>query len=301
MRTDLIQLNIDHNRSTENLHDSFAGHRAMVMKLINATVQDLTGQPDGRLSSLILLGAGNCHDVDLPLLARQFGTLHFVDLDPVATDRAISAAELPAETCRRHAPLDIAEPLLSLTGRDFAAEPDNRDHVLKVLQALSSANGMAEVPEADVAVSLCVFSQLLDALQRIIDGRHPSFGHALKSVRLGHLRRMLNMLRPGGVAIFITDIVSSNTAPELADATADDLPGLVKRLVEERNFFSGTNPANVLADLNMLSRLPDGPDTVHTLDPWLWQVGDRTYAVYGMRIQKKPPVQEQPPELPPQE
>jgi hypothetical protein len=81
---------------------------------------------------------------------------------------------------------------------------------------------------------------------------------------------MLNMLRPCGVAIFITDIVSSDSAPQLTSVEP--------------------------ADLNVLSRLPDGPDTVHTLDPWLWHVGNRVYAVYGMRIQRKLPEVELPPD-----
>lgn len=296
MRTDLIQLNVEHNRSTESLREAFAAHRDMVMKLISATVKDLTGTADGKLSSVVLLGSGNANDIDLKQLTEMFKTLHLVDLDPGAVRKSVDDASLQAEQYQLHSPVDVAEPLLSLTSRDFAVEEDKRDHVLKVLQALASPNGVEEVPEADVAVSLCVFSQILESLQRIIDSRHPSFGHALKSVRLGHLRRMLNMLRPGGVAIFITDIVSSDSARQLMSVEPADLPDLVKQLVEEQNFFSGTNPANVLADLNMLSRLPDGPDTVHTLDPWLWHVGNRVYAVYGMRIQRKLPEVELPPD-----
>ncbi|GAB5440548.1 MAG: hypothetical protein Fues2KO_08970 [Fuerstiella sp.] len=296
MRTDLIQLNVEHNRSTESLREAFASHRDMVMQLISATVKDLTGTSDGKLSSVVLLGSGNANDIDLKQLTELFKTLHLVDLDPGAIRKSVDDASLHAEQYQLHSPIDVAEPLLSLTSRDFAVEEDKREDVLKVLQALASPNGVAEVPEADVVVSLCIFSQILESLQRIIDSRHPSFGHALKSVRLGHLRRMLNMLRPGGVAIFITDIVSSDSAPQLMSVEPADLPDLVKQLVEEQNFFSGTNPANVLADLNMLSRLPDGPDTVHTLDPWLWNVGNRVYAVYGMRIQRKLPEVELPPE-----
>ena len=46
----------------------------------------------------------------------------------------------------------------------------------------------------------------------------------------------------------------------------------------------------VLNDLNVLSRLPSGPETVHTIDPWLWDVGQRRYAVYALRIQKRIPL-----------
>ena len=294
MRSDLVEQNLQRNRETAGSGDAYSPHRDMVMKLISATVADLTGKADGKCSSVVLLGAGNCLDVDLAALAKLFGKIHLVDLDQAALADAIGNGELPADHVHVHAPIDIAEPLLSLTSRDFKVADENRDQVIDLLQRLSSENGVAEVPESDIVVSLCVFSQIIDALQFIVPPQHPTFGHAIKSLRLGHLRRMLSMLRPGGVAIFVTDVVSSEAAPQLKETTVDDLPDLVKELVSEKNFFSGTNPATVLTDLNMLSRLPSGPDTVHTIDPWLWEVGEKTFAVYAFRIQKKPPVEEAP-------
>ena len=67
---------------------------------------------------------------------------------------------------------------------------------------------------------------------------------------------------------------------------------MLKKLLDSQNFFSGTNPATVLTDLNVLARLPDGPEAVHTIDPWPWHLGNRTYAVYGLRFQKKLPLEE---------
>lgn len=263
------------------------------MKLIKATVADLTGQPNGRCSSIVLLGAGNCLDVDLIALSEMFQTIHLVDLDESAVHQAVTNSGVSPSQFLIHAPADIAEPLLSLTERDFRDTDDNREQAIQLLQQLASENVIADLPEADVVVSLCVFTQILDALQTLVTDRHRVFGHALKSVRIGHLRRMLGMLRPGGVAVFVTDVVSSDTAPQLKAATSDNISDLVKQLVNEKNFFSGTNPAVVLADLNLLSRLPNGADTVHTLDPWPWRMGDRTYAVYALRIQKRMPVQEE--------
>lgn len=296
MRTDFIELNATRNRETAELADAYASHRDRVMQLIRGTVNDLTGGDASSCSSAVLLGPGNCLDVDFSELSDLFQTLHLVDLDRTAVHDGISASGLSFDRMQIHAPVDIAEPLLSLTGEHFAPGADGLGNALEVLQQLSSENGVADIPEADVVVSLCVFSQILDALQQIISDRHPIFAHALKSVRIGHLRRMLSMLRPGGVAIFVTDIVSSDTAPELKSATTESMPDLVKKLVEEQNFFSGTNPAMVLADLNMLSRLPNGADTVHTIDPWPWQMGERTYAVYALRIQKKLPLQDEGPQ-----
>jgi len=292
VRKDLVDNNQKRNQKTASLTDSYQPHREMVMRLIEATFKDLTGTDSAELSSVVLLGAGNCLDVELQRLSELFQTIHLVDVDAEAISTASEASGVPGEKLRLHGPADIAEPLLSLTSRDFEPTVDNIEHCTFVLQQLASENGLADIPESDVVVSLCVFSQMLDSLRHVVAEDSPAFTNAVRSLRIGHLRRMLNMLRPGGVAIFVTDIVSSDTAPELKAATDDTIAATVKKLINERNFFSGTNPALVLEDLNMLSRLPGGPDTVHTIDPWLWQMADRTFAVYGLRIQKKPPIQE---------
>ena len=259
------------------------------MQLVTATVAQLAG-PEDKCSSVVLLGAGNCQDVDLKQITELFQTVHLVDLDKPAVLAAIAAAEVSMDQVKIHAPEDVAEPLLSLTSRDFRPEEDNKEHCIKVLQALSSEHGIADIPEADMVISLCVFTQIIDALAHIIESDHPAFVNTVKALRIGHLRRMVSMLRTGGVGIFVSDIVSSDTAPELNDATDETLPDMIRDLVNRKNFFSGTNPAMCLNDLNILSRLPSGPDTVHTIDPWLWDIGERKYAVYALRIQKRIPL-----------
>lgn len=287
MRSDLVQTHIDRNRETEGLSTTYTSHRDRIMQLIASTAADLRDGEDQKCSSIVLLGAGNCLDVDLAGLAELFQAIHLVDLDETAVKSVISAHPRQADQFQVHAPADIAEPLLSLTSRDFRPEDDNREHCIQVLQALSSENGLSDVPEADVVVSLCVLSQMVGSLSGLIDADHPTFTNALKALRIGHLRRMLSLLRPGGVGVFVSDIVSSDTAEQLKTATAEQMPEIVRTLVAEKNFFSGMNPSVVLSELNVLSRLATGPDTVHTIDPWTWDMGVRTYAVYAFRIQKK--------------
>jgi hypothetical protein len=291
VRQDFLGNQQERNRETLELSDSYQGHREQVMKLIRATVKDLNGAEDGQCSSVILLGAGNCLDVDLPTLAKQFAKIHLVDVDAMAVTTAAQQSGVSGQ-CEIHAPADIAEPLMSLTTRDFSLDPSNNEHSVNVLQALTSEHGVADVPPADVVISLCVFSQIVETFGRLVGEDHPVFGHGLKAIRLGHLRRLLSMLRPGGVAVFISDVVSSDTSDELKTATLQSTPELVKKLVNAGNFFSGANPALMLADLNMLTRLPGGPESVHTIDPWPWRMGDRVYAVYAFRIQKAQPVKE---------
>lgn len=289
MRTDLIDLNCRRNQDTSGLAETFQSHREKVMQLVTATVAQLKGSK-GKCSSVVLLGSGNCLDVDLKQLAELFDTIHLVDLDETATKDAIKRSDVSENQVKIHTPEDIAEPLLSLTSRDFRPEEDNKDHCIKVLQALSSENGIADVPEADVVISSCVFTQIIDSLAHIIETGHPAFANTVKALRIGHLRRMVSMLRTGGVGILVTDVVSSDTAPELNDATDETLMDLIKELVNKKNFFSGSNPAMFLNDLNILSRLPSGPETVHTIDPWVWDIGVRKYAVYALRIQKRIPL-----------
>jgi len=294
MRKDFVDINCDRNAETAELGDSFLSHRKMIMQLITATATDLIGRPSGTCSSIVLLGAGNCLDVDLTKLAELFSTIHLVDLDESAAITAIAASGVSATQFQVHAPVDVAEPLLSLTSRDFNAEEDNREHCIDVLRHLSSENALPDIPEADVVVSLCMFTQLIDSLCHLVPEGHPAFSNSLKAIRIGHLRRMLSMLRPGGVAIFATDIVSTDTAKVLRTATEDTIADIVKQLVTEKNFHSGTNPSMLLTDLNVLSRLPSGPDTVHTTDPWLWHMGERILATYAFRIQKKLPEVDEP-------
>jgi len=291
VRQDFLGNQQARNRETVALSESYQGHRDQVMKLILASVKDLTESEDGQCSSIILLGAGNCLDVDLAALGKRFQKIHLVDVDAAAVTAAAQQSGV-FEQCEIHAPADIAEPLMSLTTRDFADGPENSEQRIKILQALTSGHGVAEVPPADVVVSLCVYSQIVHTLTGLVGQNAAVLGHALKAIRMGHLRRLLSMVRPGGVAIFISDVVSSETCKDLKIATLETTPALVKKMVNESNFFSGTNPALMLADLNLLTRLPGGPESVHTIDPWPWHMGDRAYAVYAFRIQKALPVQE---------
>lgn len=286
MRSDLQQQHLKRNEESRDLGDTFQGHRDKVMQLITGTATQMTQDENGKLSSLVLLGAGNCLDVDLDALQKRYEKIHLVDVDGDAIAKAASDSATP-EQCELHSPVDVAAPLMSLTRRDF--DSADAEALASTLQILSMDTVAPEIPESDVVVSLCLLSQLVETLSGIIGENHAAFSNALKAVRIGHLRRMLNMLRPGGVAILVSDVVSSVTAPELVDAEESEIPELVRKLVDGRNFFSGTNPAMVLVELNVLTKTSGGPESVHTIDPWKWQPGNRTFAVYGMRIQKRRP------------
>ena len=88
-----------------------------------------------------------------------------------------------------------------------------------------------DIPEADVVVSLCLFTQLIDTLRCLVPEGHASYESTVKAVRIGHMRRMLSMLRLGGVAIFLTDMASSDTSDLLESATDETIGDVVRQLV----------------------------------------------------------------------
>jgi hypothetical protein len=91
------------NRSALPHAASFAGHRERLTAIIAAGIAQGAG---GRLC---VLGAGNCHDLDLTHLATLFGEIHLVDIDAAAIE---GARDRQDETTKSrivcHAPIDLS-------------------------------------------------------------------------------------------------------------------------------------------------------------------------------------------------
>ena len=293
MRPDLKRTQQQRNLDTLDADEQFEAHRQIVMRLIEASASELTQGEQSMCQAVALLGVGNGNDIDLSALASRFDKIHLVDVDDSAVMRLVTDHPQIADSLWPHSPVDVAWPLLSLTSRDFRESADDADdNSVKVLQSLSNEEVETDIENAscDVVVSLCLLSQLVGSLGEIIGDQHPALGNAIKAIRMGHLRRMLNLLRPGGIGVLISDVVSSDTAPEIESTAEAELDELVRKLVDSGNFFSGTNPAQILADLNILERLSGGPETAQVFDPWIWNPGPRRYAVTAIRFQKKRPV-----------
>ena len=97
---------------------------------------------------------------------------------------------------------------------------------------------------------------------------------------------LLELLRPGGVGLLITDFVSSETYPELPNVSDSDLPATAARLISERNFFTGVNPMVLHALFRQDPRLAPFVASTALTNPWLWDFGPRTYAVCAVQVVK---------------
>ncbi|MEJ7592121.1 MAG: hypothetical protein WKF77_11265 [Planctomycetaceae bacterium] len=283
--TDLTGRQIARNRETQD-QPSFASHREQVMRLISEAAAGLaargsTSSESDELPTITVIGAGNCQDIDLPALAGSFREIRLIDLDAVAVDAAVS--QFTADVTSRIrilAPIDIAAPLMSFSEFD-GFDAAQRSALLAALESSSLQN---ELPVSDVVVSTCLLSQLNDSASQIVAPASPGFLPFIQAVRRGHLVRLLSLTAAAGRALLITDLVSSDTVPDLARTLPADLPKLMLKCLQSGNFFSGLNPAVVQHDIQHIPGCLQLCASSRILQPWHWHLGPRTFAVYAVEM-----------------
>lgn len=255
--------------------DRFAPHRERVTSLL---LRAMTARPDG--ARLCLLGAGNCNDVRLPELVRHAGEVHLVDLDAEALrEGAARQGSLPLVL---HGAVDVSGLVAVLECpevRDGGAESAKR-----LCEAAAHFSGVRLPGPFDVTASLCLLTQLFDPIVNLLGPNHPRLWDVLEAVRRRHLQLLLELTKPGGTAVLVTDFVSSDTCPELAHVAPDALVPLVARQLAARNFFTGVHPGALVAAWQSDSRAAQ----VSVVGPWLWNLGPRHYAVCGVLAVRAP-------------
>ena len=238
------------NRESAGRRDGFAGHRRRVMELAAQAPAD---------TAACVLGAGNCNDIDLPVLTARHQPLTLVDLDGDALHAAL----------RRHDPA-VANVCRTLGGADLdLGQP-----------------GDLEPATFGLVLSVGMLSQLLDRVLRTAPTPTAAVLEAVRQSRRRHLRLVADLLAPGGVGIVSLELVSSDTLPELPHTSAGELPSLLHRAAAAGNFYTGARPDAVVADLAADEHFAGRDLSVQVLAPWLWHFGPRTYAVYGLRLSR---------------
>lgn len=279
--TALSRLQAERNRQTRGLRHSFASHRDRVMELIQSARRLFPGPGS---PSITVLGAGNCLDLNLKALADQFDVVRLVDIDRIAVEYGVEAQPGISSSVRIIAPMDLAAPLASLVANDVATAAVCEFVCLQLAQTLP----VPPTEPADVVVSACVLSQIIESLAQLVPADRADFSQFLQALRRGHLRRMLQLLKPNGCGVFVTDLVSSETAPALSATDNAQLPRFMAECLQSSNFFSGLNPGLVLQDLKTEPGLAECCRNVQIHPPWRWQMGPRSYAVYAVDFRAAP-------------
>ena len=266
----LVQRQQEHNSQTRAGWECVADHRRRVMQLL------LPAAPvEG--ARLCVLGAGNCNDLDLAGLTEAYAEVHLVDLDAEALGAGVARQQPPAaERIHLHGGCDLSGILDRLAAHQ--RQPADAEELQQIIDAALAAPPPL-AGEFETVASVCLLSQMIHSVVLALGAEHPRFVEVMSAVRLRHLRLVTELLAPGGRAVLVSDVVSSDTCSALATAVEASLPALVRQLIESRNFFHGTNPAVMAQVLRTDSWLSDRHGPLEITYPWRWDLGPRVYAV----------------------
>ena len=260
------------NAESRDQWGGFADHRRRVTSLLAGGAAPDPGR-------LCVLGAGNGNDLDLASLLDAHREVHLVDLDPSALARGAQqqgVADHPG--LHRHGNLDLTGMVDAMTG--WSPLGAISDQELEALVDWPPRRvGLALPGPFDVVASTCLLSQLIGNAFHSIGEAHPRFPEVVRAIRLGHLRLLATLARPGGRVVLVTDVVSSDHFPALVDRPESSLTALIPRLASERGLIHGVNPAELLSLFRRDPVLSATLDDVRTIPPWRWRLHSRTYLV----------------------
>jgi hypothetical protein len=265
------------NRASRGSWNAFAEHRDHVAALLEQSVA-----PESR-HSLCILGAGNCNDLDLPRLAAQWTRIRLVDLDVEAMRAGVSRQfhlrppeHLELSACDVTGALEYCHDLLH-------SPTSSRESLTKLRQALAVLPAVERLGERfSCVVSTCLLSQLTTTMRYAVGDSSPDLWGLVQLVRLQHLRTLAELTQPGGVTLALIDFVSSESLPQLPDAPASALPGLMEQALAEGNFFSGMNPVAIQQLLHQPPLDSYWSEPPQAVLPWRWNLGPRSYLVTAL-------------------
>ena len=209
------------------------GHRARLTDLVLSVAS-----PEARLC---VLGAGNCYDLELAVLAEHYQAIHLVDIDSDALDRAFERLP-PAARSRivRHSPVDLSGMLSDL--ERWRQSSVSLEEVLALPARTAASVEASGGGGFDVVLSACLLTQMQLSILEALSDTHPLFAAARETLNLTHVRTLSRLLSPSGIALCATDVTSSHTAPLAELDPNQDLRPLFEQYVADNNVFHAVHP-----------------------------------------------------------
>lgn len=272
-----VAAQLRNNRDTVAHADLYAPHRLQLGEAIFAAAP----APGGRLC---VLGAGNAHSLDLEALTRHFAEVCLVDLDRIALERAAERAS-PRARARLdlHAPLDVSGLAVLLAGASQGQSPA-ADALAATPQAAASALRAALPGPFDLVVSDCLLTQIHWSCFQA-QGQTAALNPLIRCALITHLCALAGLTRPGGSALLVTDVISSDSLPLWQIFSATDPRWLLDELDRTGALFSGTSPTLVGHVLQNEPALAGSVARHEIGAPWLWQQArNRILLVYAARL-----------------
>src|SRR4051794_39766482 len=249
------------NATSRDQWEEFAEHRRCLTAVL---AREAT---EGR-SRLCVLGAGNSNDLDLTTLLAAHREVHLVDIDPEALLRGVARQGVAKHPrLHLHGGADLTAMLGVLSDRTPMSGLGPAD--LDAMAAWPASRTAVVLPGGfDRVASTCLLSQILETAAYSLGRDYHQLAEAQAALRAGHLRLMARLDAPGGEAVLVTEVVSSQILAELPALDAKELAGLLPGLRCKGDYFRGVHPPGLRAALR--SDPPLGPlvASVNLPPPW---------------------------------
>ncbi len=271
----LVGRQIAFNATSREHWEAFGEHRRHLTEVL------LQGAKAGQ-SRLCVLGAGNANDLELPALLAAHGEVHLVDID--ADSLALGASRQGVAEhrgLRLHSGVDVTAALGSISGWTPLSHLQSAD--FRFLSEMPASRVTPKLPgRFDCVASTCLLSQIWETAAHALGRSHRQLAEVDAALVIGHLRLMAQLVISGGNAILVSEVVSSDTLPQLAEMSSDEIESLLPKLRREGNHFRGAHPQQLLAVLRSDAHL--GPRLIESsaLAPWRWRLHNRSYLVNAM-------------------
>ena len=270
------------NQTTLAWFAEYQEHRAQMTRLV------VDGIPTGSPLRLCVLGAGNAYDLDLATLAAHFAEIHLVDIDRGALEGA--HARQPEDVAKKlvlHAPVDLTGFLAKLEawGRMEVTEEEMLTHPQRTAKELAQRLGTF-----DLVVSACVITQMQLSVLTALGDAHRLFDAVRHTLALTHLHTLFELIVPGGRALLVTDVLSSQNYRYLDKVRADaNFMQILTDVIAAERVIYVARPGL----FHLLARQDPVLGARATLSPplaaWLWRNGPESrFLVYAMGLQHKP-------------
>ncbi len=95
---------------------------------------------------------------------------------------------------------------------------------------------------------------------------------------------MARLAAPGGEAVLVAEVTSSEMLAELPGLANEELAGQLAELGRKGDHYRGVHPGQLLAALRTDSSIRPLIVDASPLVPWRWRLHDRTYLVGAIRF-----------------
>ena len=260
--------------SPEDLWECYENHREIVTRSI-------LSQREAESDRLVVLGTGECLDIDLKALSESFAHVKLVDI--VSSTNGIERQGVSGKNVDFVGGVDLSGVFEELN--QYRREPSRRllDEIIhKADDFVIDLN-----EEFDVVASTCLLSQIINHGFECVGMEEHRFIELITALRIRHLETMLGLLKPGGRGVLVTDFVASTSLEELKTAKVGELSKLLANAIQAKNYFHGLNPKRVHG-VFAEERIAKQVTSASLSNPWRWiATPDLVYACFAMLFEKK--------------